>query len=40
MQRREEEQAEEGGTVTFGPDTCPKAGGLDQNIYGSSFVLP
>jgi hypothetical protein len=20
---------------TFGPDTCPNAGGLDQNIYGT-----
>jgi hypothetical protein len=20
---------------TFGPDTCPDAGGLDQNIYGA-----
>jgi hypothetical protein len=20
---------------TFGPDTCPNAGGLDQNIYGA-----
>jgi hypothetical protein len=23
---------------TFGPDTCPDAGGLDQNIYG--FAIP
>jgi hypothetical protein len=22
------------------PDTCPNAGGLDQNIYGQSFTLP
>ncbi|CAN5521953.1 hypothetical protein BH18ACT16_BH18ACT16_14270 [soil metagenome] len=25
---------------TYGPDTCPNAGGLDQNIYGSSLQLP
>jgi hypothetical protein len=24
---------------TFGPDTCANAGGLDQNIYGSSFTV-
>jgi hypothetical protein len=24
---------------SFGPDTCPNAGGLDQNIYGNSFDL-
>jgi hypothetical protein len=23
-------------TGTWGPDTCPHAGGLDQNIYGAS----
>jgi len=25
-------------TGTYGPDTCPHAGGLDQNIYGD--LLP
>jgi len=25
---------------TFGPDTCANAGGLDQNIYGTSFTIP
>ncbi|HZD18519.1 MAG TPA: sialidase family protein [Actinomycetota bacterium] len=25
---------------TYGPDTCPNAGGLDQEIYGSSINLP
>jgi hypothetical protein len=24
----------------FGPDTCPNAGGLDQNIYGFAAALP
>jgi hypothetical protein len=25
---------------TFGPDTCPNAGGLNQNIYGNSVTIP
>ncbi len=25
---------------TFGPDTCPNAGGLDQNIYGRLVTFP
>jgi len=25
---------------TFGPDTCPNAGGLNQNIYGTSVTIP
>lgn len=25
---------------TFGPDTCPNAGGLDQNIYGAVVTTP
>ena len=25
---------------TFGPDTCPNAGGLDQNIYGAVISAP
>jgi len=24
---------------TYGPDTCPNAGGLDQNIYGNSITI-
>jgi hypothetical protein len=24
---------------TFGPDTCPNAGGLNQNIYGNSITI-
>jgi hypothetical protein len=34
LQCREEQ--EDG---SFGPDTCPNAGGLDQNIYGASTTL-
>ena len=30
------EELEDG---SFGPDTCPNAGGLDQNIYGASTTL-
>jgi hypothetical protein len=26
--------------ATFGPDTCANAGGLDQNIYGTSVSFP
>jgi hypothetical protein len=25
---------------TYGPDTCPNAGGLDQNIYRNSITIP
>ena len=25
---------------TFGPNTCPNSGGLDQNIYGTSITIP
>jgi hypothetical protein len=25
---------------TYGPDTCPNAGGLNQNIYGAGLSLP
>ena len=25
---------------TYGPDTCPNAGGLNQNIYGNSLTIP
>jgi hypothetical protein len=25
---------------TYGPDTCPNAGGLNQNIYGAGMSLP
>jgi hypothetical protein len=25
---------------TFGPNTCPNSGGLDQNIYGNSITIP
>jgi hypothetical protein len=25
---------------TYGPDTCPNAGGLNQNIYGNSVTIP
>lgn len=25
---------------TYGPDTCPNAGGLDQNIYGNTISIP
>jgi hypothetical protein len=26
--------------VTYGPDLCPNAHGLDQNIYGNRVSLP
>ena len=25
---------------TFGPNTCPNSGGLDQNIYGNTITIP
>lgn len=25
---------------SFGPNTCPNSGGLDQNIYGNSITIP
>jgi hypothetical protein len=25
---------------TYGPNTCPNSGGLDQNIYGNSIIIP
>jgi hypothetical protein len=25
---------------TYGPNTCPNSGGLDQNIYGNSITIP
>jgi hypothetical protein len=25
---------------SYGPDTCPNAGGLNQNIYGNSITIP
>ena len=31
------EEAFENADGTYSEDTCPNAGGLDQNIYGASF---
>jgi hypothetical protein len=25
---------------TYGPNTCPNSGGLDQNIYGNTISIP
>ncbi len=27
-------------TATWGPDTCPNEGGLNQNIYGNTITIP